>query len=378
MNLAAEEIRRSVVVAMSGGVDSCASALMLIDQGYDVVGISMQVWDYRNNNGNAAKATCCAPADFDDARKVAEYYEFPYYVFDFEDSFEESVIKPFVESYVRGLTPNPCLECNRKVKFRELRRRASALGIDVVATGHYAQIKPLADGSYALFTGKDEAKDQSYFLYAMTQRDLGRTLFPVGALKKAEVRDYLGQHGLSVASKAESQDICFVSGAVGDFVRKMSGKSVPGEIRAAGGELVGKHQGVHNFTVGQRKGLGVSAKNPLYVLNIDAETATVTVGEKHQLEKSEFTVGGVNWVSGKMPDGPLEANVKLRYRHAGVRCRIEPLAPAADGATRARIHFTEEWSAVSPGQAAVFYCPDADDEGDFQVLGGGIIEKEAL
>ena len=378
MALPAAQTQKSAVVAMSGGVDSCASALMLIDQGYDVVGISMQVWDYRNNNGNAAKATCCAPADFDDARKVAEYYGFPYYVFDFEDSFEEAVIKPFVDSYVRGLTPNPCLECNRKVKFRELRRRAASLGFDVVATGHYAQIKQLDDLSLGLFTGKDQSKDQSYFLYAMTQADLAATLFPVGSMLKPQVRNYLEQHGLSVAAKAESQDICFVSGAVGDFVERVSGKQSGGEIKSSSGEVVGTHDGVHRFTVGQRKGLGVSARNPLYVLNIDADTGTVTVGEHEELQRSFFEVSDVNWVSGVAPSAPIEALVKLRYRHSGVQCRIEALSDDTGEMSRARVSFLEDWTAVSPGQAAVFYNSEADAEGDVQVYGGGIIDKESM
>lgn len=365
-----------VVVAMSGGVDSCASALMLMDLGYPVIGISMQVWDYRNNRGNAAKATCCAPADFDDARRVAEYYGFPYYVFDFEESFEDSVIRPFVDSYVRGLTPNPCLDCNRKVKFRELRRRAASLGVSTVATGHYAQIRQREDGSRALLTGSDAAKDQSYFLYAMTQDDLATTLFPVGGMEKPEVRAYLERHGLPVASKGESQDICFVSGSVAEFVERMTGQKRRGQILSSAGEILGEHDGVHHYTVGQRKGLGVSSRNPLYVLSIDAETATVTVGEKEELARSGFSAAGVNWISGSAPGEAIEALVKLRYRHSGVRCRVTAMPDDTGALTRAAVEFAEDWSAISPGQAAVFYALQPQPDGAVEVLGGGIIEKE--
>jgi len=365
-----------IVVAMSGGVDSCAAALMLHEQGHDIVGISMQVWDYRKNGGSASRATCCAPSDFDDARTIADEAGFPYYVFDFEKSFNEGVITPFVNSYLKGLTPNPCLDCNRKVKFKELRQRAKALGASHVATGHFAQIRESDDGKLALFTSLDKAKDQSYFLYAMTQSDLATTLFPVGHMEKPAIREYLNDKGFSVASKAESQDICFVGSTAGAFVEKLADKDAlqkSGDIVDDGGNKLGEHRGIHHYTVGQRKGLGLSNPNPLYVLNIDADSNAITVGEKSGLEKQSFLIEDTNWISGVEPSEDIRAMVKLRYRHAGVPCVLKNLG---EGKTHAV--FCEDWSAVSPGQAAVFYNEQVEPDGSRQIFGGGIIAKEEV
>lgn len=360
-----------IVVAMSGGVDSAAAALLLAEAGHEVIGVSMQVWDYRKNGGNSARATCCAPSDFQDARIVAEKADFPYYVFDFEDSFEKAVIKPFVDSYVSGYTPNPCLDCNRKVKFRELRGRARTLGANKVATGHYARIREKADGTLALYTSRDTEKDQSYFLYALTQAELGETLFPVGDMEKRDVRGVLEARGLKISSKAESQDICFVSGSVKEFVEKhVKLPNSKGNIVSQSGDVLGEHDGIHGFTVGQRKGLGVSNPEPLYVLKIDPQTQDVTVGGKDDLETKSFTLRDVNWISGQIPTAPIRARVKLRYRHAGVICEIQPLAD-----NRARLNFIDEWTPVSPGQAAVFYNPQVESDGAVEVFGGGIIER---
>lgn len=363
-----------VVVAMSGGVDSSAAALLLADQGYSVVGVSMQVWDYRKNGGSSTRATCCAPADFDDARQVADASGFPFYVFDFEDSFHDAVIKPFVQSYLGGRTPNPCVDCNRKVKFAELRGRGRALGARYVATGHYAQIKDsfAAPGRPGLFTARDRNKDQSYFLYALTEGELKSTLFPVGSMTKPVVRDYLRQRGFAVAEKRESQDICFVSGSVAEFIEREFGKQErSGEIVDSTGAVRGHHYGIQNYTVGQRRGLGLSNPDPLYVLAIDPEENRVRVGTKSELEQERFTVKEVNWLGGLSDSSqPFEAIVKVRYRHNGVRCRITPL-----GAKRSAIQFLEDWTPVSPGQAAVFYNEQPDSSGDCEVLGGGIIER---
>lgn len=361
-----------IVVAMSGGVDSCATALLLVEQGHSIMGVAMQVWDYRKNGGNATRATCCAPSDFDDAREIADSRGFPFYVFDFEDSFYDSVIQPFINSYLEGKTPNPCLDCNRKVKFAQLRARALALGATKVATGHYAQIRQKGDGSYGLYTSVDRAKDQSYFLYALEQADLANTYFPVGGMTKPEVRAYLESHGFRVASKAESQDICFVSSSVGEFIEKETGTRPPsGRFVTADGETLGSHPGVHHFTVGQRRGLGLSDKFPLYVLDIDSTQNEVTVGPKEALERAYFSVGEVNWISGHVPSMPFRSRVKLRYRHEGILCEVRPVGP-----DRAEVHFVEGWTAVSPGQAAVFYREHDEVDGAVEVLGGGRILKE--
>ncbi len=363
-----------VVVAMSGGVDSCASALLLSEQGFEIVGVAMQVWDYRKHGGSASRATCCAPSDFDDAREIADREGFPFYVFDFEDSFNRSVIQPFIQSYLEGRTPNPCLDCNRKVKFHELRERARAFGAAKVATGHYAQIRKKPDGTFGLFTSVDKQKDQSYFLYALTQEDLQTTLFPVGAMTKPEVRGYLSERGFQVASKAESQDICFVSSTVSSFIERETGQQVArGTFVDGGGEVRGEHDGVHQFTVGQRRGLGLSDKHPLYVIDIDPDTNNVRVGPKSELEREDFYVSDVNWISGSAPLSPIVAKVKLRYRSPGVLCDVEPI-----GEGSARVVFREQWTAVSPGQAAVFYAPEPDTDGCSEVLGGGRILKGGL
>jgi tRNA-specific 2-thiouridylase len=365
-------LRERIVVAMSGGVDSCAAALMLSEQGYEVLGVSMQVWDYRKNGGNSKRATCCAPADFDDAREVAAKCGFPFYVFDFEDSFYQSVIDPFINSYLNGETPNPCMDCNRKVKFFELRERARALGTKKIATGHYARVTQGSDGLFHLFSACDVNKDQSYFLYAMKQDQLAETLFPVGELQKSQVRNFLAEKGFNMSSKPESFDICFVSDSVSSFIEKEKGITLPkGRIRGSTGEILGEHQGIHNFTVGQRKGLRLSSENPLYVIQLNSKENEVIVGDKSELERKKFTVKEVNWVSGIRPVGPIISNVKLRYRHHGVRCKINSLDEG-----RAEVEFLDDWSAVSPGQAAVFYSLDTDELNCYEVFGGGVIERD--
>lgn len=377
-DLVSESEEERVIVAMSGGVDSCAAALLLAEAGWQVIGISMQVWDYRKSCSGTSRASCCAPADFEDARAVADRCGFPFYVFDFEDSFDKEVIAPFVESYLHGRTPNPCLDCNRKVKFKLLRERGELLGASLVATGHYAQIKPLPDGKLGLFTGEDREKDQSYFLYALTQQDLCRTLFPVGGMRKTEVRAYLEEKGFRIAQKPESQDICFVSGAVGDFVRERVGAvGLGGKVIDVSGQVLGFHDGYFRYTVGQRRGLGVSAAHPLYVLEVRPDTREVVVGSKDELRHSGFLVASPTWVSDEAPKEPFYGVVKLRYRHQGVRCEIRPQrqVEAENGSSVdvVEVIFENDWTAITPGQAAVFYLDDSDGEGAARVLGGGTI-----
>lgn len=370
-----DSMKERVVLAMSGGVDSCAAAILLHEQNFDVIGISMQVWDYRSHGGSSSRATCCAPSDFDDARKISERYNFPFYVFDFEDSFRENVINPFIKTYLKGETPNPCLDCNRKVKFHELRNRAKSLGADKVATGHYARVREKSDGSYALYTSRDLEKDQSYFLYALTQAELSKTLFPVGDMIKPEVRKILADQSFNIASKAESQDICFVASSVSKFIEKSGHSSPKGKLKLTDGTIMGEHDGVYNYTVGQRKGLGIGHHSPLYVLNIDSRDNSVVVGEKHELERRDFYVQNVNWISGEEPKFPFRTNVKLRYRHQGLPCIIE----RCDRDDLLKIIFEDEWTAVSPGQAAVFYEMNDNMEEivdlGLEVFGGGIISN---
>lgn len=358
-----------IVLAMSGGVDSCSAGILLSKLGHEVIGVSMQVWDYKNHGGNSTRATCCSPSDFDDARKIAEKFNFPFYVFDFEESFKENVIDKFVNTYLEGKTPNPCLDCNRKVKFFELRKRAKAFGAGSVATGHYARIKEKADKSLGLYTSKDTEKDQSYFLYALKEDELKETLFPVGDMIKEEVREVLRTEGFSISSKAESQDICFISSNVTDFINKRGGPDRSGEILSKDGEKVGEHRGIYNYTVGQRKGLGGGSRNPLYVIQINSNDNSVVVGGKEDLERSDFYLSNVSFVSNKSSKAPFKSRVKLRYRHSGVDCLVTPV----DGA-RAHVEFLGEWSPVSPGQAGVFYSMEAENDGAIEVLGGGIIE----
>jgi tRNA-specific 2-thiouridylase len=358
---------RRAVVAMSGGVDSSVAALLLHEAGYDVVGVSMQVWDYRQHGGCDSRATCCSPDDFTDARKVAARIGVPYYVFDFEKTFRKEVIDNFVDTYLRGETPNPCIDCNSKVKFKELRNRSATFGCSLVATGHFAIIEERADG-FHLMRGVDRDKDQSYFLYNLTQEELASTLFPVGGLTKSEVRQRAREAGLATASKPESQDICFVSGTASEFVTKISGRQLKGAIVSSSGKILGMHQGVHNFTVGQRKGLGIGGtERPLYVVEIDAESNMVVVGDKEDLKKEGFEVKDVNWLSPTVKNiqdqVDLRVIAQLRYRHEGIPVKLTFISK-----DRVRATFEESWSTVSPGQAAVFY-----DLENREVLGGGRI-----
>jgi len=364
-----------IVVAMSGGVDSSVAALLLKEMGQEVLGVSMQVWDYRNNGGSRSRATCCSPDDFNDARRVAGVLSVPFYVFDFENVFREKVIDRFVASYRSGLTPNPCVDCNNNVKFKELRTRALSFGGSHVATGHYAQIEERADG-FHLLRGADSKKDQSYFLYGLTQDELAQTLFPVGHLTKEEVRAHARRSSLITADKAESQDICFVEGSVDSFIAQQGGRSPAGNIVDVTGRLMGAHDGIHSFTVGQRKGLQIGgSEQPLYVVEIIPEENLVVVGHREALERRSFTVQEVSWtapqVLEKLSKGEkctFSCRAQVRYRHSGLPVTVTINPAEKDKVT---VQFGEEWSALSPGQAAVFY-----DEANIEVLGGGRISRD--
>ena len=369
-----------VVVALSGGVDSSVAALLLARQGVPLIGVSMQVWDYRKNQrlgsceigaGNS-KATCCSPADFNDARRIADAIDIPYYVVDFEETFNREVIQKFVSTYQSGKTPNPCIDCNSKVKFRELRERARSFGCSHVATGHYAQISK-SDSGYHLLRGQDQEKDQSYFLYTCRQDELRDTLFPVGHMTKPEVREIAREAGLVTAQKPESQDICFVAGSVQDFIVKIGGKKgVRGDIVLSTGEKISEHEGIHRFTVGQRRGLNLGGSDePLYVLEIDPSTNRVIVGVRDELKREGFSVGECHWVNPSLIDSvraglfPFERDitVQVRSRHRGVPAKLSVRGP-----NDASVCWINEWATVSPGQAAVFY-----DTTNTEVLGGGRI-----
>jgi tRNA-uridine 2-sulfurtransferase len=356
-----------VLVAMSGGVDSSVAAALLHEDGYDVVGVAMQLAPDQPASLMQRRGTCCSHDDFEDARRVAERMDFPFYVVDLRADFAARVIDNFVDEYLDGRTPNPCVRCNHEIKFDRLWQRARALEADFVATGHYARINRDDRGRYHLLRAADISKDQSYFLFTLGQRELARTLFPLGMLTKSEVRERARGMGLINAAKPESQEICFVpDGDYARFVERSADESRvrKGRIVDGDGRTLAHHAGVHRFTVGQRRGLGVAAREPLYVREIDAASAEVRVGTRDGLTASGLIATELNLVDPQTTEpGQLTIDVKIRYRHPTLPATLTIL----DGG-RAEVRFRRGGPAVTPGQACVFYHDD-------EVLGGGFIER---
>jgi tRNA-specific 2-thiouridylase len=352
-----------VVVAMSGGVDSSVVAGLLKREGYDVIGITLQLYDH--GAAVAKKGACCAGQDIHDARMVAERLNIPHYVLDYESRFRQAVIDEFAESYVNGETPIPCIRCNQRVKFRDLLETARDLEADCLATGHYVQRAVGEDGRAQLLRGADPRRDQSYFLYTTTQAQLDYLRFPLGHLEKPEVRRLAEEFGLIVADKPDSQDICFVpNGDYASVVTKLRPEAAePGEIVHVDGAVLGKHDGVIHFTVGQRKGIGIAASEPLYVVKLDAATRRVVVGPREALARKVVGLRELNWLSTPIPEEGLDVMVKLRSAQPAVAAR---LFPAGDGIARLELYNPEY--GVAPGQAGVVY------DGD-RLLGGGWISR---
>lgn len=348
---------------MSGGVDSSASAAALIEDGYDVIGVTLKLWP--QDCVNRAEDKCCGPQAVMDARAVCHKLGVPYYLIDEAEDFQKEVINYFAEEYKAGRTPNPCVMCNERLKFGNLIRRADQLGAQYIATGHFARLERTPEGRTLLYKGKDPRKDQSYFLFSLKQKQLSRSMFPLGRMNKSETREMARECELKTADKEESMEICFVpDNDYGNFLEKADlVKRHTGDIVHADGRKLGEHDGIEFYTIGQRKGLGISHPTPLYVIRLEPETNRVIVGDASMLEDDEFIVDRCNWIPYDEPPETLEVSAKIRYNHPGAAATVTPLA---DGRAKVKTHTMQR--AITPGQACVFYQDDL-------VVGGGWITR---